>query len=389
MKAFFFDMDGVLFDSMKNHATAWEEVMAEHGMVFTQREVYLHEGMTGEAVVKMVLEREGKSLSDSEVETIYKEKSARFHSKGEALPVAGMPEFVQSLVAQGDVQLWVVTGSGQQSLFDKLEQAYPGAFVRERMVTAYDVTKGKPDPEPYLRAWERSGLKKEECCVIENAPMGVQAAKAAGLSCIAVNTGPLPDTALAEADVVIRDAYWLSDIRFEFVPNTRRAVLDRLKDCREERRPYWLKTGTMRSKLMRRILVPVSRLEEETYKAEICTWLARKTGAHLILLQAKDYGSRAKQNVDRIVTRIKKVSEATGTPISYEVVMAMKDSDHLMQEAAERQRDFQSDLIVLTASREYGLDDIVFGPQEYHAIRRAEVPVMLVNPREDLFSLCD
>ena len=60
-----------------------------------------------------------------------------------------------------------------------------------------------------------------------------------------------------------------------------------------------------------------------------------------------------------------------------------------MQEASERQRDFQHDLLILTASRDYGLDDILFGPPERKAIQRALVPVMLVNPREDLFSLCD
>lgn len=389
MKAYFFDMDGVLFDSMPWHAEAWATVMAAHGLPFTREDAYRCEGMTGHGVIAEVARSIGQPLSDEEVAAIYREKSEAFHRFGEAKPIAGMPAFVQSLVEQGDVQLWVVTGSGQLALIDKLQEAYPGAFVRERMITAYDVSRGKPDPEPYLKAWERSGLRKEDCCVVENAPMGIKAAKAAGLFCIGLNSGPLPDSALAEADVVVRDAHWLSDIRFEYVLNSRRAVLDRLRDCREERRPYWLKTNTMRTKLVRRILVPVSRLEEETYKAEICTYLARKTGAHLILLQAKDYGSRAQQNVNRIVTRIQKVSESTGTPISYEVVVARKDSDHLMREAAERQRDFQSDLIVLTASREYGLDDLVFGPQEYHAIRRAEVPVMLVNPRSDLFSLCD
>ena len=69
--------------------------------------------------------------------------------------------------------------------------------------------------------------------------------------------------------------------------------------------------------------------------------------------------------------------------------MARKDSFKLTQEAAERQRDFQHDLLILTASRDYGLDDILFGPPERKAIQRALVPVMLVNPREDLFSLCD
>jgi response regulator RpfG family c-di-GMP phosphodiesterase len=130
-------------------------------------------------------------------------------------------------------------------------------------------------------------------------------------------------------------------------------------------------------------------LEEETYKAEICTYIARKTGAHIILLQANDYGSHAQQNVNRIVTHIQKINERIDRPISYEIVKARMNSFSLTKEASERQRDFQHDLLILTASRDYGLDDLIFGPPERHAIKHALVPVMLVNPREDLFSLCD
>ena len=188
------------------------------------------------------------------------------------------------------------------------------------------------------------------------------------------------------------------DIKLIRCANDRRAIQRQLNENREERRPYVFVTNTMTVKPLRRLLVPVSMLEEETYKAEICTYIARKTGAHIILLQAKDYGSHARQNVNRIVTHIQKINERlaqsadTGqaTPaISYEIVIARKDSFKLTQEAAERQRDFQHDLLILTASREYGLDDVLFGPPERKAIQRALVPVMLVNPREDLFSLCD
>ena len=179
------------------------------------------------------------------------------------------------------------------------------------------------------------------------------------------------------------------DIRVVECANNGRTIRKELEACREERRPYVFITSTMMVKPLHRILVPVSMLEEETYKAEICTYIARKTGAHIILLQANDYGSHARQNVNRIVTHIKAVAERSGEAISYEVVLARKDSFSLMQEAAERQRDFRHDLLVLTASREYGLDDILFGPQEQKAIQRALVPVMLVNPRADLFSLCD
>lgn len=187
------------------------------------------------------------------------------------------------------------------------------------------------------------------------------------------------------------------DIKLIECANNARVIQKHLNDCREERRPYIFITNTMTIKPLRRLLVPVSMLEEETYKAEICTYLARKTGAHIILLQANDYGSHARQNVNRIVTHIEKINERLKestitdnlSPITYEVCIARKDSFKLIAEASERQRDFQHDLLILTASRDYGLDDILFGPPERKAIQRALVPVMLVNPREDLFSLCD
>ena len=179
------------------------------------------------------------------------------------------------------------------------------------------------------------------------------------------------------------------DIRLIECENNKRTIQHHLNECREERRPYVFVTKTMTIKPLRRLLVPVSMLEEDTYKAEICTYLARKTGAHIILLQANDYGSHAKQNVNRIITHINAVKERTGETISYEVVQARKNSFKLTQEASERQRDFQHDLLILSASRDYGLDDILFGPPERKAIQKALVPVMLVNPREDLFSLCD
>jgi HAD superfamily hydrolase (TIGR01509 family) len=107
--------------------------------------------------------------------------------------IPGIREVLQYLHENG-VQCWVVTGSGQRSLLSKLHDTLPGIF--SGIITAFDVTHGKPDPEPYLKAWERSGFAKEECAVVENAPLGVRAGKAAGLLTLAVNTGILPDEAL-------------------------------------------------------------------------------------------------------------------------------------------------------------------------------------------------
>lgn len=172
--------------------------------------------------------------------------------------------------------------------------------------------------------------------------------------------------------------------------NRGRDIQKKLNECREERRPYVFVTDTMVvPQEVKRILVPVSMLEEEVYKVEICTYIARKTGAHIVLLKAKDYGSKAVQNTNRIATHIRSVAERTGTAITYEIMEGKKDSFGVVREASERVRELGADLVVLTASRDYGLDDILFGPPERHAIRRSVCPVMLVNPREDLFSLCD
>lgn len=86
----------------------------------------------------------------------------------------------------------LVTGSAQASLLDKLEHDYPGVFVDGRRVTALDVKHGKPYPEPYLKGASLVGAHPADCMVVENAPLGVRAGKAAGCFVCAVMTGPVP-----------------------------------------------------------------------------------------------------------------------------------------------------------------------------------------------------
>ena len=185
----------------------------------------------------------------------------------------------------------------------------------------------------------------------------------------------------------------MDDIRVEHCDGTRRDVQRVLDACREERRPYVITTPLTSSlSPLTSILVPVTMLEEEVYKAEICIYLARKTGAHLILLRANDYGSKARRNMQRIITHIQTIAERTGETITYEERVATGDSFHIHKELhtiLPLKGEDGGGLILLTASREYGIDDWLFGPPELYVIRHSQVPVMLVNPRADLFSLCD
>ena len=205
-RAYFFDMDGVLFNSMPHHAIAWEEVMKEHDLSFTAYDCYLNEGRTGESVIREAMwKARNRDATPDEIKQIYTEKSERFNllaqQAGGTVVIDGVAEVLRYVQSTGS-QIWVVTGSGMRSLLDNLNNALPPVFQRDRMITAFDVTHGKPDPEPYLKAWERSGLKKEQCFVIENAPLGIRSGKAAGLTVYAVNTGILTREDLAQADQV-------------------------------------------------------------------------------------------------------------------------------------------------------------------------------------------
>lgn len=213
LKAVLFDMDGVLFDSMKNHAEAWAQAMKQHGLSMTRKEVYMNEGRTGEGTIDIFTQRDwGRDATEQEILAIYKTKSDIFNTLPTVLPMQGAAEVLDNVRKRGLMRI-LVTGSGQVSLLERLENAYPGHFKEELMVTAFDVKHGKPYPEPYLMGLEKAGralglttpLPASQAVVVENAPLGIQAAKAAGIFCIAVNTGPLEDQILydAGADIVL------------------------------------------------------------------------------------------------------------------------------------------------------------------------------------------
>lgn len=196
LKLFMFDMDGVLFDSMPNHAKAWRLTLLEEGMDFDESIFYLHEGRTCDATVKIAY---GKELSSEECKRIYARKSAIFDSLQKIKPMPGAFD-VATAVKRNGLEAIVVTGSGHKTLFEHVKKHYPGIFHMDLMVSSSDVKKGKPDPEPYLMGLQKAGgLSPHNAVVIENAPLGVKAGHDAGCFVIGVNTGPIPDQMLLDA----------------------------------------------------------------------------------------------------------------------------------------------------------------------------------------------
>lgn len=203
-RAALIDMDGVLYDSMPNHAEAWYRTIDPLGIECTREEFFLLEGSTRRRTINLLFNRAYGYDAPEEVSlALYDEKVRQFRLLDEVKVMPGASEVIKSLLLH-QVRTVLVTGSSQGTLLEQLDDDYPLAFNMPYRVTGEDVQQGKPSPEPYLMGLQRAGVAHTEAIVIENAPLGVMAGVAAGVFTVAVNTGPIPVQALydAGADVV-------------------------------------------------------------------------------------------------------------------------------------------------------------------------------------------
>ena len=213
-KAVLFDMDGVLYNSMPNHAVAWQKSMATFGIHMTAHDAYATEGARGVDTIRyMVRQQQGRDIDEQEAQRMYDEKTRQFHLLPESPVMTGIPELMAKIHRDG-MRIGVVTGSGQKPLIRRLLDDFADYLTPDHIVTAYDVERGKPNPDPYQKGLLKMGnLQPWEAIVVENAPLGVKAGTSAAIFTIAVNTGPLDERELrdAGADLVFPTMTALSD----------------------------------------------------------------------------------------------------------------------------------------------------------------------------------
>ena len=197
LKAVFFDMDGILFDSMPYHAKAWQQAMNEFGLDFSLYDAYMNEGRTGNSTIdEAFLLKYGKTADEQTKQKIYQRKADLFNSYNVTpTQIPDVYELLKILKIRG-LQIFVVTGSAQVSLLDMLDKSFPNIFEQGKTVTAFDCKIGKPDAEPYLIALSKAKVEKWQALVVENAPLGVRSAVSAGLFTIGVNTGIIKEEEL-------------------------------------------------------------------------------------------------------------------------------------------------------------------------------------------------
>ena len=196
-KVVLFDMDGVLYDSMPNHGVAWQRAMKEFGIHFTLEDSYATEGARGvDTIRKYAKAQLGKELSEEEAQQMYDVKARYFHEMLEAKVFDGVIDLMQKIKASG-LKIGIVTGSAQLPLIERVTRDFGDFVSKDQITTAYDVKRGKPNPDPYLMGLKKAGnYVPAEGIVVENAPLGVHAGVAAGCYTVAINSGPLADSVL-------------------------------------------------------------------------------------------------------------------------------------------------------------------------------------------------
>ena len=196
-----FDMDGVIVDGMPYHIKSWKEALSTIDMSVSDLDIYLMEGMTGRETMEIFVKKSNISISDETADKVIKLKRKIFNDIFTVTLIKGIKNFLLELKDR-QYNLALVTGTRLEVVKKVLQVGLENIF--EVIVTGEMVNKGKPDPEPYLKAVDELKATKEECIVIENAPAGITSAKGAGLTCFAVQTS-LSEEYLQDADKIFQN----------------------------------------------------------------------------------------------------------------------------------------------------------------------------------------
>jgi len=190
-----FDHDGVLVDSLEFHTQAWFELGRRTGLSFTAEFIHQTFGMTNPTIFRKLL---GDSLSKEEMSRYseLKEVCYRDVARGRIRLMEGVREVLDALTARG-VKLAIGSSGVRANLeLTVKECGLDGRFAA--LASLEDITRGKPDPQVFLVAAAKAGAEPARSVVLEDAPVGIQAAKAAGMYAVGLTTSH-PAKALAEA----------------------------------------------------------------------------------------------------------------------------------------------------------------------------------------------
>ncbi len=198
-KGILFDFDGVVVKSMEQHFEAWKKAFAEMGVEITADEFFILEGQGIHTISHKIGKDHG--LTPEQVEKI-KDRKMNYYNQYMTIEFYDFfDEMLQALKSR-QIPMGIVTGGVRSRVSAIIDKYFDHTF--SCVVTVDDVKRGKPFPDPFLAGAKKLNLPPESCVVVENAPMGIEGAKKAGMTVIAITT-TLADHFLAEADYICHD----------------------------------------------------------------------------------------------------------------------------------------------------------------------------------------
>ncbi|MFA6973113.1 MAG: HAD family phosphatase [Parcubacteria group bacterium] len=214
IKAIIFDMDGVIVDSEPIHERAEMQVCREFGMEVSKEEWNGFRGKKLEDIFSYASKKYG--TGNEPIEKMIERKIEVYLSNAlkDMQLLEGVSEFLEKLKNDSHYH-YALTTSGRRIQQDRILSKFGLEKFFEIMVTADDVSNGKPHPEPYLATVEKLGEDPENCLVIEDSDNGIISAKAAGcLACGITNTFSQSNLESAGADMIVPDFYKLAEVLF-------------------------------------------------------------------------------------------------------------------------------------------------------------------------------
>ena len=192
-------MDGVIADTSLCHLQAWQEVLMARGVYYTEEDFRKSFGQRNEEIIRSVL---GEEISQDQIDVIASEKEESFRRivRPNIKSLPGVIRLMEELI-EHDFKMALASSTPMENI-KLLTQSLGIDKSFHSVISAEDVTEGKPNPQVFLLAAQRLGVEPRNCVVIEDAVAGVMAAKKAGMYCLAV-TNTHPRMSLAEADLIV------------------------------------------------------------------------------------------------------------------------------------------------------------------------------------------
>jgi len=197
-KTILWDMDGVIVDSIPFHFAAWQETFTKRGINLTKEDFTKLFGTRNDFIIRNIL---GEAC-EKDVETIAQQKETNFREKikGNIKPFPGIVKLLNT-VKKGNFRQALVSSAPEENIDLLIGELNLEGFF-DCIVCGKEVSESKPSPQIFLLAAKKLEIEPKNCIVIEDSPLGVKAAKTAGMGCLAV-TNAHPKQELEEADKVV------------------------------------------------------------------------------------------------------------------------------------------------------------------------------------------